>query len=157
VADADNVVMVRTFSKMGLAAARVGWMYAPSHVIDAVNRVRGPFNVTTGGQAAAQAAAQDVAFTKELGRHNARWRDYLTEQLNSNRIRVVPSQGNFVLALFDGAQTAAAAFTALGDAGIVVREMSGYGIAQGLRVSIGSEEAMRAVADVLTRFMGERG
>src|SRR5262245_31406262 len=46
VATSDNVVMCRTFSKIyGLAALRLGWMYGPAHVIDAINRIRGPFNV----------------------------------------------------------------------------------------------------------------
>ena len=63
---AENVVMVRTFSKMGIAAERVGWMYGPEHVIDAVNRIRGPFNVSLSGQAAAAAAARDVEFTAQL-------------------------------------------------------------------------------------------
>jgi len=153
VEEADNVVMVRTFSKMGLAGARVGWMYAPDHVIDAVNRVRGPFNVTSAGQAAARAATEDIDFTAKLAAHNARWRDYLTAELGSNRIRVLPSQGNFVLALFESPAAAAAAFEALGAAGIVVREMGGYKIPEGLRISIGSEEAMEKVAAVLRDFM----
>lgn len=153
VREAENVVMVRTFSKIGLAGARVGWMFAPDHVIDAVNRVRGPFNVTSAGQAAAKAATEDRAFTQELAAHNARWRDFLASELGSNRIRVVPSQGNFVLALFDGEETAAAAFGALGEAGIVVREMGGYNIPTGLRISIGTEAAMRQVVEVLAGFM----
>ena len=50
VATTDNVVMTRTFSKIyGLAALRLGWMYGPAHVVDAVNRIRGPFNVNAPG------------------------------------------------------------------------------------------------------------
>ena len=46
VATCENVVMTRTFSKIyGLANLRLGWAYGPAHVIDAVNRIRGPFNV----------------------------------------------------------------------------------------------------------------
>src|ERR1700758_1560174 len=45
VATSENVVMCRTFSKIhGLAALRLGWMYGPAHVVDAVNRIRGPFH-----------------------------------------------------------------------------------------------------------------
>jgi histidinol-phosphate/aromatic aminotransferase/cobyric acid decarboxylase-like protein len=76
----DNVVMVRTFSKMGIAGERVGWMYGPDHVVDAVNRIRGPFNVSLSGQAAAAAAARDVEFTARLREHNARWRSWLTRR-----------------------------------------------------------------------------
>jgi histidinol-phosphate aminotransferase len=154
--DSENVVMVRTFSKMGIAGERVGWMYGPAHVVDAVNRLRGPFNVSLSGQAAATAAARDVAFTAKLREHNARWRDWLTQSLRSNAIAVPPSQGNFILALFKDAETTRTAFAALRDKGLLVREMHSYGIANGLRISIGLEPAMRAVVDVLRDF-GARG
>lgn len=152
----ENVVMVRTFSKMGIAGERVGWMYGPAHVVDAVHRLRGPFNVSLSGQAAAAAAARDTAFTAKLREHNARWRDWLTQSLRSNAILVPPSQGNFVLALFKDAETTKAAFTALRDRGLLVREMHSYGIGNGLRISIGQEAAMRGVVEVLKQF-GARG
>ncbi len=155
---AQNVVMVRTFSKMGIAGERVGWMYGPEHVVDAVNRIRGPFNVSLSGQAAAAAAARDTEFTARLREHNARWREWLAAALAGNAIKVPPSQGNFVLALFEDAATARAAFTALRDKGLLVREMHGYGIPEGLRITIGLEEHMRAVVDTLKAFgaPGER-
>jgi histidinol-phosphate aminotransferase len=149
---AQNVVMVRTFSKMGIAGERVGWMYGPDHIVDAVNRIRGPFNVSLSGQAAAAAAARDVAFTAKLRDHNARWRDWITAALDGNAIRVTASQGNFVLALFEDVPTAQAAFAALRDKGLLVREMHGYGIPEGLRISIGLEQDMRAVVEVLKAF-----
>ena len=154
----ENVVMVRTFSKMGLAAARVGWLYGPGHLVDAVNRIRGPFNVSVPGQAAAEAAARDLAFTHRLREHNEKWRAWLTNQLDGNRMRVLPSQGNFILVLFPDApgQRAADANAALLERGLVVREMGGYGIANGLRISIGSPEAMEAVADCLKNLMEEQ-
>lgn len=151
----ENVVMVRTFSKMGLAAVRVGWLYGSAAIVDAVNRIRGPFNVSVPGQVAAAAAARDLAFTAKLRDHNAKWRDWLTAELAGNRLRVLPSQGNFILVLFPDTpgQTAADANRALLEAGLIVREMGGYGIDNGLRISIGSEEAMRAVARCLKDFM----
>ena len=149
---AQNVVMVRTFSKMGIAGERVGWMYGPAHIVDAVHRLRGPFNVTLAGQAAAAAAARDTEFTAKLRDHNARWRDWLSKALAGNAIKVPPSQGNFILALFADAATAKAAFTALRDQGLLVREMHSYGIENGLRISIGLETPMRRVAEILKDF-----
>ncbi|HWU17679.1 MAG TPA: histidinol-phosphate transaminase [Devosia sp.] len=150
VAEAQNVVMVRTFSKMGLAAARIGWMVGPAQVIDAVNRIRGPFNVNLPGQLAAAAATRDVAFTAKLKEHNAKWRDWLTAELDSNHIRVVPSQANFVMVLFPDAEHAALAFETLMERGLIVREIgTSYGIPHGLRISIGSEQAMIGVAGIL--------
>jgi histidinol-phosphate aminotransferase len=153
----ENVVMVRTFSKMGIAGERVGWLYGPPAIVAAVHRLRGPFNVTLAGQAAAGAAARDIEFTAKLRAHNARWRDWLTRALDGNAIRVPPSQGNFILALFEDAAAARAAFAALRDEGLLVREMHSYGIANGLRISIGSEAAMRGVARVLERFGANGG
>ncbi|WP_072344875.1 pyridoxal phosphate-dependent aminotransferase [Devosia enhydra] len=153
---AENVVMVRTFSKMGIAGERVGWMYGPAHVVDAVNRIRGPFNVSLSGQAAAEAAARDTEFTARLCAHNARWREWLAASLSSNAIRVPPSQGNFVLALFATPEISRAAFTALRDQGLLVREMHSYGITNGLRISIGLEPDMRRVVEVLKDF-GAKG
>lgn len=149
---AQNVVMVRTFSKMGIAGERVGWMYGPDHIVDAINRIRGPFNVSLSGQAAAAAAARDVEFTARLREHNAQWREWITGAVNGNAIRVPASQGNFVLALFEDVVTAKAAFAALRDKGLLVREMHGYGIPEGLRISIGLEDDMRAVVEVLKAF-----
>jgi histidinol-phosphate aminotransferase len=148
----ENAVMVRTFSKVGLAGSRIGWMYAPMHVVDAVNRIRGPFNVNRAAQYAGAAAARDTAFTERLKAYNARWRAWLTRSLDGNAIRVVESQGNFVLALFVDAETARAAFAALLAAGLIVREIGVYGIDNGLRISIGPEPAMRRLVDILKEF-----
>jgi histidinol-phosphate aminotransferase len=148
----QNAVMVRTFSKMGLADARIGWMYAPAHICDAVNRIRGPFNVNRPAQFAGAAAARDVEFTERLNRYNADWRSWLTRALNGNAIRVIDSQANFILALFDSAETSKAAFQALFDEGLIVREIGVYGIENGLRISIGPEAAMRRLVEVLKTF-----
>ncbi|HTN60393.1 MAG TPA: histidinol-phosphate transaminase, partial [Devosia sp.] len=147
---ADNVVMVRTFSKMGLAAARIGWLYGPAHLVDAINRIRGPFNVNLPAQLAGAAAARDVAFTTRLREHNARWRSWLSAELGSNQLRVVASQANFILVLFPSPDEADAAFEALWNKGLIVRQIgAAYGIADGLRISIGTEAAMRGVVEVL--------
>lgn len=150
VREADNVVMVRTFSKMGLAAARIGWMFGPAHVVDAIHRIRGPFNVNLPAQMAGAAAARDTAFTEQLKSFNAQWRDWLTAELDGNHMRVIPSQANFILVQFPDAEHAALAFTTLLERGLVVREVgASYGIHDALRISIGSEQAMRGVAGIL--------
>jgi histidinol-phosphate aminotransferase len=151
VREAQNVVMVRTFSKMGLAAARIGWMFGPAPIVDAINRIRGPFNVNLPAQLAGAAAARDVEFTARLKAHNAQWRDWITAELNqSNHFRVVPSQANFVMVMFPDADHAALAFQTLLERGLIVREIgASYGIPDGLRISIGSEQAMRGVVGIL--------
>ena len=156
VREADNVVMVRTYSKMGLAALRVGWIYGPDHVIDALNRVRGPFNVSVPAQEAAAAATKDIAFTTRLAAHNAEWRAFLTDELRSNRVTVPESQGNFVLAIFDESAGPGAAeiFAALAEDGLITREMAGYGLPNALRISIGSADAMRRTVKIIKKVLG---
>ena len=150
VGETQNVVMVRTFSKMGLAAARIGWMVGPAHVVDAVNRIRGPFNVNLPAQLAGAAATRDVEFTAQLKSYNAKWRDWITAELDGNHMHVVPSQANFVMVLFPDAEHAALAFETLRKRGLIVREIGpSYGIAHGLRISIGSEQAMVGVVGIL--------
>lgn len=148
--EARNVVMVRTFSKMGLAAVRIGWMVGPAHLVDAINRIRGPFNVNLPAQLAGAAATRDTDFTARLKAHNAQWRDWITAELDSNHMHVVPSQANFVMVLFPDAEHASLAFETLLERGLIVREIGGsYGIPHGLRISIGSEQAMRGVVGIL--------
>src|SRR3546814_8333643 len=68
-----NVLVTRTFSKIyGLAGERVGWATGAPHLIDVLNRIRGPFNVTQSGQAAALAALGDQGFVAGSRDHNAR-------------------------------------------------------------------------------------
>ena len=71
VATSDNVVMTRTFSKIhGLAAVRLGWMFGPAHVVAAINRIRGPFNVNAPAIAAGIAAIEDHEHQERAREHN---------------------------------------------------------------------------------------
>ena len=88
VATTDNTVMCRTFSKIhGLAALRLGWLYGPAHVVDALNRIRGPFNVTTPAIVAGIAAIQDAAHVQKSVAHNEQWLAWLTERDRQARPR----------------------------------------------------------------------
>src|SRR5580700_1022855 len=101
VATNENVVMCRTFSKIhGLAALRLGWMYGPAHVVDAVNRIRGPFNVNTAAMAAGIAAIQDSAHVEAARAHNEKWLAWLSAEIRKLGLVVTPSVANFVLIHF---------------------------------------------------------
>jgi len=151
--DHANVLVTRTFAKAyGLAGDRVGWGFGSAHVIGLLNRLRGPFNVSLTAQAAALAALADQAFVMQSVEHNARWRGWFAgeiSQLGNHGVTVVPSHANFVLVLFEGAVTAEAAFGALMQAGYIVRWPKGQGLGHGLRITIGREVDMRAIAAVL--------
>src|SRR4051794_259606 len=101
VATSENVVMTRTFSKIhGLAALRLGWLYAPAHVVDALNRIRGPFNVNAAAIAAGVAAISDVAHVERSRQHNEKWLAWLTEEIGKLGLDVTQSVGNFILIHF---------------------------------------------------------
>lgn len=152
----QNVVMVRTFSKIGLAALRLGWLYGPPDIVDALNRLRGPFNVNMAAQAAGIAALKDREFTKQLIAHNEKWRNWLSAELSGNRLIVLPSEANFILVFFpkEKGLNAKAANKELLKHGLVTRLVEAYGLPNALRISIGSEKAMIKLAKVLKDFIG---
>src|SRR5246500_242670 len=101
VATCENVVMCRTFSKIhGLAALRLGWLYGPAHVVDAVNRIRGPFNVNSAAQAAGIAAIADTAHLEAARAHHDKRLPWLTTEIRKLGLEVTPSIANFVLIHF---------------------------------------------------------
>ena len=156
--NASNVLVTRTFSKIyGLAAERIGWGYASAEIIDALDRIRAPFNVTTAGQSAAIAAVKDQAWVDASRTHNRQWREWLADEvasLSNHGLRAVPSKANFILILFNGKLTAEAAMKGLWDEGFATRWLPGQGLPNGLRITIGTEEQVRAVAAKL-RAMAE--
>ena len=152
----DNTVMTRTFSKIyGLAALRIGWSYCPPEIADALNRIRGPFNLTSSAIAAGAAAIADQKHCDDAVTHNATWRDWLIKEIKGIGLRVTPSVGNFLLIGFpeSGARTAANADTFLKSKGIILRRVDGYGLPTCLRMTIGLEDENKAVRDTLQEFM----
>ena len=101
VAAGENTIMTRTFSKIfGLAAARVGWAYAPLAVAQAMNQIRSPFNLAGPSMAAAVAGLEDKAHIAHAKAHNAEWRDRVTHELREIGYDVPESAANFVLIPF---------------------------------------------------------
>ena len=152
----DNVVVTGTFSKIfALGGMRLGWAYCPPAVADVLNRVRGPFNVSAPAQAAGIAALEDLAFMDRSRAHNDVWLPWLTQQLTALGLKVVPSVGNFVLVEFPktGPKTATAANAHLNARGIIPRALANYGLSDHLRITIGTEDEMRAVVAALAEFM----
>jgi histidinol-phosphate aminotransferase len=150
--------MCRTFSKIyGLAALRLGWMYGPAHVVDAVNRIRGPFNVSAPAIAAGIAAIEDTAHIEAARAHNERWLAWLTDEIGKLGLDVTPSVANFVLIHFPASKgrTAAEADAFLLKRGLVLRQVKPYKLPNALRMTVGSEEANRLVVAALREFMGK--
>jgi histidinol-phosphate aminotransferase len=158
VATSENVVMCRTFSKIhGLAALRLGWMFAPAHVVDSINRIRGPFNVTGPAIAAGIAAIEDVEHQEGAREHNTRWLDWLTREIGKLGLKVTPSVANFLLIHFPETKgrTAKDADAFLSARGLILRQTTAYKLPNALRMTVGSEEANRLVVAALKDFMGQ--
>jgi len=156
VATSENVVMCRTFSKIyGLAALRLGWLYGPAHVVDALNRIRGPFNVGAPSIAAGVAAIADTAHVETSRQHNEKWLAWVSEELTKLGLKVTPSVGNFILIHFPDTKgkTAKDADAALTARGCVLRAVGAYHLPNALRMSIGTEEANRLVVATLAEMM----
>ena len=151
--------MTRTFSKIyGLAGERIGWATGAPQIVDVFNRIRGPFNVTTSGQAAAVAALGDQEFVVRSREHNAVELARFTaavEALGNHGLRPIPSKANFLLILFEGEVSAAEALEAIGEAGYAVRHLPGQGLPHALRITIGHRSDMDAIANVLRDLCGE--
>ena len=154
VEDNSNVVMTRTFSKIfGLAGVRIGWAYCPPQVADVLNRIRGPFNVSTPAIAAGSAAMEDVSFIEQAIAHNAKWLEWLSVEIRKLGLEVTPSVGNFLLIHFATAEKTSAADAFLVGRGLILRRVEAYGLSACLRVSVGTEEANLGFIAALTEFM----
>eukprot|EP01037_Dinobryon_pediforme_P025873 gene25873-28190_t len=153
----SNVIVTRTFSKIhGLAAERIGWGYGSEDAISAMHRIRAPFCCTTAGQEAAIAALGAADFIAASREHNREWRAWFAQEmgkLGNAGLRVIPSEANFLLVLFEGAVTAETAYKALLSRGYIVRWLPGQGLANGLRMTIGTEAETRGLAEALREIV----
>lgn len=149
----DNVVMTRTFSKLyGLGGMRVGWGYAPKPIIDVLNRIRGPFNLSTVALVTAQAALGDREYVAKCLAENSRMRSWLAEALAEHGVPSDESSANFILARFADTAEAQACDAYLQSEGLIVRQVAGYKLPHCLRITIGDEAACRRVATAVRQF-----
>ncbi|KAB0677034.1 histidinol-phosphate transaminase [Aureimonas leprariae] len=156
VSGSGNVVMTRTMSKIyGLASLRIGWMYAPEAIVDAVERIRPPFNINFAAMVAGAAAIRDREHVAKAVAHNAEWLERVSAEIRALGLDVAPSVANFVLIHFPEAagRTAADADAFLTARGYILRRVSSYGLPNALRMTIGSEEANRGVVAALKEFL----
>lgn len=155
VATTPNTVMTRTFSKIyGLAALRIGWAYCPEAIADVLNRIRGPFNLSSASIAAGAAAMADQAHVEAAIEHNERWVAWLEAEIGKLGLGVTPSVANFILIRFpaEAGRTAAEADEFLKSQGYILRRVGSYGLADCLRLTVGTEAENRGVVAALAAF-----
>ncbi len=154
----DDVFMTRTFSKLyGLGGLRIGWGYGPREIIDVLNRIRGPFNLSQAQLDAAEAAVRDRDFAEKCVAENKRMRAWMAEALANIGVPSDTSCANFILARFSSADEAEACDAWLKEDGIIVRQVAGYKLPHCLRITVGDEAACRRVVHAVKGFMESRG
>ncbi len=148
----SNTIVFHTYSKIyGLPALRLGWAFAPAHIIDVMNRVRSPFNVNSPALAAGIAAMEDQAYVADMRAKNQQELTRVSNAITALGYAVVPSVTNFILVKF-GAETAKKVNAHLAARGLIVREVGGYGLPEYLRVSIGTSEENGLLIAALTDY-----
>ncbi|MBD21190.1 MAG: histidinol-phosphate transaminase [Rhodospirillaceae bacterium] len=154
----ENTVVTRTFSKIyALAALRIGWCYAPPPIVDVLNRLRGPFNLSTPAQSAGKAAVEDISHMLEAKEHNTVWLPWLRDALTECGLKVYPSVANFLLVQFgdNESNNAQEAMKFFANKGILPRETSGYGLPNCLRVTVGKQKELEKFVGVVEEFLAK--
>jgi histidinol-phosphate aminotransferase len=153
----DNVVMLRTFSKIfGLASLRLGWGYIPDTIRAILTSIRGPFSVNTAAALAGAAAVQDEDFFNRSLVHNAAWMPKIQDSITQAGFKALPSCANFFLIKFTDADGANAAHRFMAQRNIQLRRMAVYGLPDCLRMSLGDDEEMAITAAAFKDFAESR-
>lgn len=148
----DNIVLLRTFSKMyGLASLRIGYAVGNPDVIDAINRIRNPFNITSAAQAAAYAALKDQHFVKESFELNNAAKEYTYQRCHEMGLSYVPSSANFVLV--DCKHPSNDLFIKLQEKGVIVRPVPHPDTMTYLRISLGTIKQMEKTFNILKEVL----
>ncbi|MFM7245901.1 MAG: pyridoxal phosphate-dependent aminotransferase [Actinomycetota bacterium] len=146
-----RVAVLHTFSKIhGLAGLRVGWMAAPAWLVDASVRVRGPFDVTSAGLAAAIASIAEEDALRERAEANARRRESLRARLAAAGVEST-GVANFLTVRVPDAQAATAA---LMRRGVIVRPLNAFGSPTQIRITIGSDADMAIAEPIIAEVLG---
>ncbi|HET6267139.1 MAG TPA: histidinol-phosphate transaminase, partial [Acidobacteriota bacterium] len=144
-----NIIVLRTFSKVyGLAGMRLGYAIACPEIITNLNRVRMPYNTSLMAEAGALAALEDQAHVQKCIEFNRQEREFLTRELESRGIRVLPSAGNFLLMLLSNVDEL---HKRILTTGVFLRPTAWFGVPNGLRITVGKHDENMAFLDAVDR------
>ena len=149
-----NVLVTRTFSKVyGLAGLRVGWGYASKEIINTLNKIKPPFNVSRPALFAASAAIKDISWLKKEVNHIRKWNKILFKKFKEMKIATNESKTNFLLLNFVRINISSRkVFKKLANAGILVRTMNVYGIKNSLRITIGKSKENKKLISIFRKI-----
>ena len=147
----ENVVMMRTFSKIhGLAALRLGWCYSSQYIADSLNKVRGPFNVSMAAQKAGIAAIKDNKFIEKSKKYNQEQLNFVKNKLSKLNIEFYDSFANFILINFETAEKCQKINQYLLENNLIIRDMKSYNLPHCLRMTIGTKEENQRFIELLS-------
>ena len=154
VKNTKNVIMIRTLSKIyGLGGMRVGWGFASKPVIEALQRVRGPFNLSVPALAVAEAAIYDQDYVIKCKNENNSTRDWLINCLRELGLACDNSFTNFVLPRFKNKSQAELCDKYLQSKGFIVRRVDGYNLPEALRITVGDQRTCEKIVNVIEEFL----
>tara|TARA_B100000575_G_scaffold239227_1_gene201750 strand:- start:34 stop:1116 length:1083 start_codon:yes stop_codon:yes gene_type:complete len=150
-----NVVITRTFSKIyGLAGLRVGWGYGSKEIINALNKVKPPFNVSRPALFAASAAIKDSMWLNKEIKHVNKWNKKMFNEFKRMKIETNKSYSNFLLVNFDRVKiNSSKVFKLLAKNGILVRKMDVYNIKNSLRITIGKSDENKKLISKMKKIL----
>ena len=152
----SNLFVTRTFSKIfGLGGLRVGWGYGSRDIIDVLNSVRSPFNVSSLGLKMAELSIADKNFVKEQRELNKVNRELLRNKLCDLGLSIDKSFANFLLLRFVSEDQTNLIDTFLKEKGFILRKVSSYGLPKCLRLSIGNKEVCEKLYLTLAEYFDQ--
>lgn len=150
----DNIILLRTFSKMyGLASMRIGYGISTIEIIGFMDRIRGPFNVTTQAQVAALAGLKDTEFTNASFNSNEEAKQYTYQKCKDLGLNYIKTYGNFIM--IDCKLDSKNLFVKLQENGVIVRPGFFFGMPTYQRVSFGTKEQMERFFELIEKFLNE--
>ena len=149
----SNVIYLGTFSKAyGLGGMRVGYGISDANIIKELYKLRPPFNITTLSLEAASIALEDEEFVNNSIALNFKEMKRYEEFASSQKIDIIESYTNFVTLCFDKSRNSTQIADALLQQGMIVRNLSGYGM-NAIRVTVGTEKQNSRFFELITKLL----
>ena len=140
----NDIVVTHTFSKIfALSSVRLGWAYCPPEISDILEKIRPAFNINSYAQALGNIVLDDKSFLRKSILHNNFWKSWLSEEFAKLKLKVIPSQANFITIIFKKKISANKFVQALEKNNIFVRNLSAYKMFNCVRITIGTEAQNR--------------
>jgi len=152
----ENLLVMRTVSKMGLAGLRLGLLAGPDKLISEFDKIRLPYNINILTQITAEFALKHADVFEQQAAAIREQRDGLFKELSRFlQLKVYPSRANFILVrVIEG--DAVTIFEALKIKGILIKNLhpSGGLLNQCLRITVGTAEENQAFITALKECIG---